>query len=199
MSGSTIIGKTAKLSPRSFRTIGRFFEILTMGSLGAGLLLLSYDSWYLFWFGLFAFVTGVVAYLCARRATLEKSKTSVIEKPFCIEDRYLIDVTSLEKMTVDGVPWDVVGALTALNNFDLSSPPGEKPTGMTEVELIQQLVSLRCDLERINEFRRKILKNTRVENTINFSHPSNSPSSDSAPVTSASTLEPAPAVRAPSS
>jgi hypothetical protein len=44
MIGSTMSGETAKLSPSTFRFIERIFEMLTMVSLGVGLLLLSYQQ-----------------------------------------------------------------------------------------------------------------------------------------------------------
>lgn len=191
---STISGETARLSPGNFRTIGRILEMFVMGSIGVGLLLLSYNPWYLFGAVIVAFAFFVGAYYCALRAKPEKAKPSEVEKPFGISDHYLITTTNLEKMTVDGVPWDVVGALARLIN---PSSDNDRPINVTEVELIQHLVSLKCDLERINEFRGKILKNTRVEKTIDPPNPSNRPPSKSEPAARANTLEPSPAVRAP--
>jgi len=194
MSGSTV---SAKPSPNTFRVIGRILEILIMVLLGAGIISLSYDPRYLIVAVLLAILAGVLAYCCALNAMPKKSEANEAEKPFSTEDRYIIDATNLEKMTAEGVPWDVVGALTALIDFQPSSSSGGKPKGMTEVELVRQLVSLRCDLERINEFRKKILKNTRVKNTIDPLDSSNPPSSDSASATRVSTLDPSPVVRTP--
>jgi hypothetical protein len=196
MIGSTMSGETAKLSPSTFRFIERIFEMLTMVSLGVGLLLLSYHPGFLIVAFLVALFFGGLAYYCALQAKLGKSKPSDVHKPSGIKDLYLIDATRLEKMTADGVPWDVVAALAGLIDLDSSSPPNKKPA-MTEVELIQQLVSLKCDLERINQFRRKILKNTKVENTIDPPTPSDTPPSKTEPAAPTNTLEPAAAVRAP--
>jgi hypothetical protein len=181
MIGSTMSGETAKLSPSTFRFIERIFEMLTMVSLGVGLLLLSYHPGFLIVAFLVALVFGGLAYYCALQAKLGKSKPSDVHKPSGIKDLYLIDATRLEKMTADGVPWDVVAALA----------------GLIDLELIQQLVSLKCDLERINQFRRKILKNTKVENTIDPPTPSDTPPSKTEPAAPTNTLEPAAAVRAP--
>lgn len=191
MIGLTMSGDT-KPSPR---TVGRFLEFFTIGFFGVALLLLSYDRWYAFLTVIVALLFGVGAYYCARQAQAEKSKVSVDEKPSEINERYLIKVRNLEKMSADGVPWDVVGALARLIDRPPSLPG--KPADMTEVELIQQLVSLECDLERINEFRKKILKNTKVENTIVPRNPSNGTSPGSEHAARAQTLEPSNAVRVP--
>lgn len=170
MIGSTMSGE--KPSRRTFRFFGRLFEIFVMVSVAAGLLLLSYDNPWFVLGGVFcalAFTFG--AYYCAVRSRPEKSAASEAEKPFGVDDRYVINQTNLEKMTGHGVPWDVVGALTRLINEPSSSD--KNLTGMSEVEIIERLVSLKCDLGRINEFRRQILKNTRVDKTIDRSTASN--------------------------
>jgi hypothetical protein len=182
----------AKLSPSTFRRIGRFFEILTMGSFGVGLFLLSNRPWYVFLAVIWTLLFGVAAYYCARRTQPEKSNASLGKKLSEINERYSINVRNLEKMTADGVPWDVVGALAKL--IDRQPSLSANPTGMTEVELIRQLVSLECDLERINEFRKKILKNTKIENTVVPSSSSNGIPSGSGPASPAQTLEAADAV-----
>lgn len=185
MSGS----RDMKLSPS---TVGRFLEILTMGFFGVGLLLLSYKPWYVLLAVLLALLCGFGAYRCARRVQAEKIQASLDEKPSDINERYLINVRNLEKMTADGVPWDVVGALARLVERQPSLPSlFDKPADMTEVELIQRLVSLQCDLERINVFRKKILKNTKVETIVVSSNSSNGKPAGSDPAAHAPTLKPA--------
>lgn len=196
MSESNVIEENAKVSPSTLRSIGRFFEVLTMASVGVGLLWMSHDALYLFAGTLVALVLGFIAYCLERLAKPRKAKASKAES-FGMNDRYLISTTSLEKMTADGVPWDVVGALARLTNYQPPLSSDKKPVGMTEVELIQQLVSLQCDLERINQFRKKILKNMRVEHTIDPPTRSNGQPSESEPAARASILEHTAAVQAP--
>ena len=199
MNESATSGENSKLLQSLIRSIGRVFEMLTMASVGVGLLWMFYDPLYLIAWVLVALVLGYIAYCCARLAMRRKAKASKVEKPFDKNDRYLISSTNLEKMTADGVPWDVVGALARLINSQPLFSSDRKPTGLTEVQLIQQLVSRECDLERINQFRKKILKNTRVENKIDPPDSSNGHPSEPGPVAPTKPFEPSPDVHAQSS
>lgn len=159
---ANVLEQTSGESSSTRSSLQRGFEIATVGLVGVSLLCLSRGF---LLFGVFmgaALVAFAFAYALEQRGKVEGGKDEV-------KYRYEINHANLAKLTADGVPWDVVGALANLLKVSNAQTGKSKPTTKSvdsksfdnEVDLIKSLD--RHKLQRIGEFRDKIIEHIKVE------------------------------------